>query len=398
MRACAGNGGERRAGNGNSQAAQKEHQHQPMQHRQHRDVVHHREKRKQQQFGEQKKKSVRGELGQKDGERVANREPQRAQGVVVFARAESKAAASAKRQRETPAKAAREPKRRDSSDVGSNVKLNSTMHDQNEDNRGGQQFPRTKLGAKFFAEQDGRVGEQAHSSVGKVRMERNVAPVRVSATTSPRPGEWRACRGTRSPIRRAGSSESCSRNREAAESSPRAKRRPADRGRWLARRAEERQAHAASARAIATRWRIPRENVRTREPRRSDKPTSCNKSLNTILGLSYFLKPRKEQKIFFGGQFVVDHRGVSDETRANRVRFAVARLAGKTQRAATMAAPIVRRCAKGWSCRSRCVQQKLRILPARSERHSAQGEESSITLVDIFKTETNGRKCRRRHR
>src|SRR5258707_612243 len=38
------------------------------------------------------------------------------------------------------------------------------------------------------------------------------------------------------------------------------------------------------ARAMATRWRIPRENVRTKESRRSNKPTSCSNDSTRLAG------------------------------------------------------------------------------------------------------------------
>ena len=39
------------------------------------------------------------------------------------------------------------------------------------------------------------------------------------------------------------------------------------------------------------------------------------KFVDASLGVGSFLQPREEQQIFFGGQLVVDHGGVSDEAR-----------------------------------------------------------------------------------
>ena len=58
---------------------------------------------------------------------------------------------------------------------------------------------------------------------------------------------------------------------------------------------------------------MPREKVRTREARRSNRPTSCKSGLHGRRHWE-FLEAREEREIFFGGEFVVDHGGVGDET------------------------------------------------------------------------------------
>ena len=137
-----------------------------MQHRQHRHVVHHGKNRQQQYFGQKKKKGVRCELGEKYGEWIAHRKAQCAQRVVLLLAQKTglqhQGRSKEKCQPEQPgSKTARFVRR------WVKRKAEENDHDQNEDNRGRQQFARAKLRAKLFAEQNSRIWKQAHSGVGK---------------------------------------------------------------------------------------------------------------------------------------------------------------------------------------------------------------------------------------
>ncbi len=82
---------------------------------------------------------------------------------------------------------------------------------------------------------------------------------------------------------------------------------------------------------MATRCRIPRENVRTKESRRSNKPTSRNIASTRFAGSCDSLQPREKQQIFLGGQFVVHHGRMRDEPCVLRGNVLAALSGRKTQ-------------------------------------------------------------------
>src|SRR5712692_1685699 len=133
---------------------------------QHGNVVKNREHGQKQNLGEQQKKGVRRQLGQKNGERIADRKPQRAQRVVILlaqeARLQHQRSREKKSQPQQPgAKAAR------FSDGRIECEAEEHHNREDENHRRGEQFARAKLRAKFLAKQDRRIGEQRHSRVRK---------------------------------------------------------------------------------------------------------------------------------------------------------------------------------------------------------------------------------------
>ena len=182
-----GDGGERGAGDGNAQAAEKEHQKEVVQLGQDRNVVENGEERKHQDFGEQQEKRVGNELGEKNGERIADGKTERAERVVALLA--EKTGLQHQRGGEKngePEEAGAELARFFGS--GADGKAEQDQDDQDENDGGGQEFARTEFRAQFLTEQHGGVGEEAHGggqALPKVRMERSEAPVFVSATTLP---------------------------------------------------------------------------------------------------------------------------------------------------------------------------------------------------------------------
>src|SRR5271163_500161 len=161
-----GNSRKCRTCNGNAQTAKKKYQQQLRKYRQNRHVVQNREHRKHQQFRHEKKKRVGRQFRQQNRKRIADRQPQRAQRIVVLlakkARLQHQRCGKQKRQPQQPgAKSSRFRRRR--------IKRKAEQHDdhQNKNDRGHQQFARTKLRPQFFAEQHRGIGKQRHSVARK---------------------------------------------------------------------------------------------------------------------------------------------------------------------------------------------------------------------------------------
>src|SRR5882762_456454 len=176
------------------------------------------------------------------------------------------------------------PNRRDSSRVGSNVKLNSTTTIK----------IKTTVVVSSSRERNSVRSSLPSSTevlenrliyaLAKVRIERRLAPFCVSATTVPasrriprvasaeisdspcrlikivEPAPWRRHNVSANQLAPCGSSPVDGSSRSNTDGS------------------------CSSARAMATRWRIPRENVRTKESRRSNKPTSCSSDSTRLAG------------------------------------------------------------------------------------------------------------------
>src|SRR6266403_1250721 len=176
------------------------------------------------------------------------------------------------------------PNRRDSSRVGSNVKLNSTTTIK----------IKTTVVVSSSRERNSVRSSLPSSTevlenrliyaLAKVRIERRLAPFCVSATTVPEsrriprvasaeisdspcrlikivePAPWRRHNVSANQLAPWGSSPVDGSSRSNTDGS------------------------CSRARAMATRWRIPRENVRTTESRRSNKPTSSSNDSTRLAG------------------------------------------------------------------------------------------------------------------
>src|SRR5882762_10750913 len=168
------------------------------------------------------------------------------------------------------------PNRRDSSRVGSNVKLNSTTTIK----------IKTTVVVSSSRERNSVRSSLPSSTevlenrliyaLAKVRIERRLAPFCVSATTVPasrRIPRVASAEISDSPFRLIKVVEPAPWRRHNVSASQLAPcgSRPVDGS-----SRSNTDGSCSRARAMATRWRIPRENVRTKESRRSNKPTSCS--------------------------------------------------------------------------------------------------------------------------
>src|SRR5712672_1082557 len=176
------------------------------------------------------------------------------------------------------------PNRRDSSRVGSNVKLNSTTTIKIKttvvvNNSRERNSVRSSLPSSTEVLENRLI-----YALAKVRIERRLAPFCVSATTVPasrriprvasaeisdspcrlikivEPAPWKRHNVSANQLAPCGSSPVDGSSRSNTDGS------------------------CSRARAMATRWRIPRENVRTKESRRSNKPTSCSNDSTRLAG------------------------------------------------------------------------------------------------------------------
>ena len=148
---------------------------------------------------------------------------------------------------------------------------------------------------------------------------------------------------------------------------------------------------------MAMRWRMPREKVRTRESRRSIRPTSRSNSSARRCGIFDVLKSGEQQQILFGGQLVVDHGGMSDIA-GTAVGGGRGVCAGKTQLP----------CRGLHDLRGDAQQRGLAgaVAPGKGhafarcnfKRYAAQGEKSAIAFVDVLEAKSGWRYAQRSHR
>ena len=195
---------------------------------------------------------------------------------------------------------------RDFFGVGLMAKLNRIRTIEDEDDGGGEQFAGTEFRAQFLAEQDGGVGEEAHgggsgASEGEDGTERRAgfgvgddgAGIEVDGAGGER-GDFRFA--VKAHDDGAAGAIDVRASELASQVMPRGSRPVAGssksrtEGRWI------------RARAMAMRWRMPREKVRTREARRSIEADFAEKFFGAGGGLSDILEFSEEEEIFFGGR------------------------------------------------------------------------------------------------